>query len=108
MPGTLKIWWHDGSTRDARYHPTPLINEPALGFETVSVGTSPSASSAAPPEAHVAVIESNVAIRYVVEAPGSTLDADDPSAKPMAATGFGTATIGVQPGHRISVREDTV
>lgn len=106
MPGTLKIWWHDGSTRDARYHPTPLINEPPLGFETISVAGAAVSTGPAPAEAHVAVIESNVAIRYVVQAPGSATDADAASAKPMAATGFGTATIGIQPGHRLSVRED--
>ncbi|MEM7506151.1 MAG: hypothetical protein AAF415_05350 [Pseudomonadota bacterium] len=106
MPGTIKIWWHDGSTRDARYQSTPLINEPELDFETVAVGAAPASSGEAPAEAYVAVIESNVAVRYRIQPVGSTEDAASPRAKPMLATSFATATIGVRPGYRISFMED--
>lgn len=108
MPGTIKIWWHDGSTRDARYQSTPLINEPELDFETVSIDTTPASSGAAPAEAYVAVIESNVAVRYRIQPDGQGEDASSPRAKPMLATSFATATIGVRPGYRISFMEDFV
>ncbi|MEM0922880.1 MAG: hypothetical protein AAGI13_07540 [Pseudomonadota bacterium] len=108
MPGTIKIWWHDGSTRDARYQPTPLINEPELDFETVSVNGSPASSGPAPTDAFVAVIESNVAARYRVQPEEGSEDASSPRAKPMLATSFATATIGVRPGYRISFVEDFV
>lgn len=108
MPGTLKIWWHDGSVRDARYQTTPLINEPELAFETVSVDTAPVSTGPAPDEAYVAVIESNVAVRYRIQPEGAADDASSPLAKPMLATSFATATIGVQPGFRISFMEDFV
>lgn len=105
MPGTLKIWFHDGSTRDARYNPTPLINEPELGFETLAVSAIPATSGPAPADAHVAVIECDVDIRYRVTAPGGAEDATSPRAKPMAATGFRTATVGLYPGAVLSVVE---
>jgi len=38
MPGTVKVWWHDGAVRDIRYHNIPVVNEPELGFEAVAVG----------------------------------------------------------------------
>ena len=38
MPGTVKIWWHDGATKDVRYNELPVVNEPELGFETGAVG----------------------------------------------------------------------
>ncbi|MBY8974415.1 hypothetical protein KHP62_01265 [Rhodobacteraceae bacterium NNCM2] len=108
MPGTIKIWWHDGSTRDARYQPTPLINEPKIGFETLAVDTSPASSGPAPEEAFVAVIESNVAVRYRIQPDPGAEDASSERAKPMLATSFATATIGVKPGYRISFVEDFV
>jgi len=105
LAGTVKLWWHDGSTLDERSHPTPLINEPERGFETLAVGLTPVASAPAPEEVHVAVIESTVAIRYRVLLPGQTGSAADPQAKPMIATGFSVATIGVKPGAVLSVME---
>ncbi len=105
MPGTVKLWWHDGSTLDVRSHPTPLINEPELGYETVSVGPAPVASGPAPAAAHVAVIESAVNLRYRVLRPGQSGGAADPEAKPMSATLPGIATIGVEPGYTISFVE---
>ncbi|MEM7178281.1 MAG: hypothetical protein AAGD47_00210 [Pseudomonadota bacterium] len=108
MPGTIKIWWHDGSTRDARYQPTPLINEPELDFETVAVTTTPASSGPAPAAAHVAVIESDVAVRYRIQPDPGAEDASSTRAKPMLATSFSTATIGVSPGYRISFMEDFV
>ena len=106
MPGTIKIWWHDGSTRDARYQSTPLINEPELDFETVAVNAAPASSNPAPAEAYVAVLESNVAVRYRVQPDAAAEDASSPRAKPMLATSFATATIGVRPGYRLSFVED--
>ena len=38
MPGTVKVWWHDGATKDVRYNELPVVNEPELGFESVAVG----------------------------------------------------------------------
>jgi hypothetical protein len=105
MPGTAKLWWHDGSTRDARYHPTPLINEPEIGFETLALSAAPAATGAAPEHAHVAVLETDVAIRYLVRAPGDMRDATAAEAKPLAATGSAVATIGVRPGYTLSIRE---
>jgi len=105
MPGTVKLWWHDGSTRDARYHPTILINEPELGFETVAVSSTPASSGVAPGEAYVAAVETDVDLRYRVLAPSQSGDAADPEAKPLRVTGFAVATIGVQPGFTISFLE---
>ncbi|MCL5777904.1 hypothetical protein M1105_13020 [Limibaculum sp. FT325] len=105
MPGTLKIWWHDGATKDVRYNELPVANEPELGFTSLVVGPVAVSSPAAPAEATVAIVESDVNFRYTVVAPGSSVAADPLSSKPMAATGFATDAIGVQPGYRISVIE---
>lgn len=106
MPGTVKLWWHDGSTLDVRNHPTILINEPELGFETHTVGAAPVATSAAPADAHVAVLQSTVNLRYRVLRPGQSGSAADPEAKPLVATGLAVATIGVEPGLRLSLVEE--
>ncbi|MBK0398719.1 hypothetical protein H0I76_05930 [Limibaculum sp. M0105] len=105
MPGTLKIWWHDGATKDVRYNELPVANEPELGFSSLVVGPLPVSSPPAPEDATVAIIEADVNFRYTVVAPGGGADADPLTSKPMAATGFGTDTIGVRPGYRISVIE---
>jgi len=105
MTATVKLWWHDGSTLDTRNHPTPLINEPEQGFETLTVGAAPVSSGAAPEDCHVAVIESPVALRYRVIAPGQSGTAGDAQAKPLGATGTGVATIGIVPGAVISLVE---
>ena len=55
MPGLVKIWWHDGATRDIRYHDIPVVNEPELAFETLAVNATPANTSAAPEDASVAV-----------------------------------------------------
>lgn len=107
MPGTIKIWWHDGSTRDARYQPTPLINEPEIAFEELTVGATAVSSGTAPEEAYVAVIESEIPVRYRIQPDPASEDATSPRAKPMLSTSFATATIGVQPGFRISFIEET-
>ena len=105
MAGTVKLWWHDGSTLDARQHPTPLVNEPERGHETLNVGLSAVASSAAPEGCTVVVIESPINLRYRVVVAGGTGSADDPEAKPLRATGFALATVGVAPGAVLSLRE---
>lgn len=107
MPGTVKLWWHDGSTLDVRSHPTPLINEPELGFETLSVDSGGAVvSGAAPDDAHVAVIESAVNLRYRVLRPGDNGAATDPEAKPLLATLPGIAAIGIEPGYSLSLIEE--
>ncbi len=108
MPGTVKLWWHDGATLDVRSHPTPLINEPELGFETLSVDTvAPVASGPAPADAHVAVIETgDLVLRYRVLRPGQAGSASDLAAKPMPATRGAIASIGIEPGAVLSVIEE--
>lgn len=105
MAATVKIWWHDGSTLDHRSHPTPLINEPEIGFESPTVGVAPVAVGPVPEGACVAVIESPIGLRYRVLAPGEPGDAADPEAKPLIATGFSVATVGVVPGGTLSLSE---
>ena len=105
MPGTVKIWWHDGATKDVRYNTVPVLSEPELGFETVAVTDAPSASGPAPKNATVAVIETDVNIRYLVRPPGSTASADPLTSKPLALTGLSADYIGVAPGCSISFVE---
>ena len=105
MPGTLKIWWHDGATKDVRYNELPVVNEPELGFESLVVGPLAVSSGPAPEDATVAIVESDVNFRYLVVPMDSGASADPAESKPMLATGFGTDAIGVQPGFRISVIE---
>ena len=105
MAGLVKIWWHDGATRDIRYHDIPVVNEPELGFETIAVSGVAANSGAAPSEATVAVIESDVNVRYVVRPPGGSAQADPVLSKPIPATGPATNTIGVAPGYSISLIE---
>ena len=95
MPGTVKIWWHDGATRDVRYHDLPVVNEPELGYETVAVGATPASSGPAPRNAVVAIVECDVNVRYIVRRPGETAEADAVASKPLGATGFGVNSIGV-------------
>ena len=95
MPGTVKVWWHDGATKDVRYNELPVVNEPELGYEPVSVGASPTSSGPAPEDAVVAMVESDVRVRYLVRLPGDTTDADPVTSKPLPATGFSTNSIGV-------------
>ena len=105
MPGTVKIWWHDGATRDVRYHELPVVNEPELGYETVAVSTTPASSGPAPKNAVVAIVESDVNFRYLVRRPGETGGADAADSKPMASTGFGVNSIGVGEDFTISFVE---
>ena len=105
MPGTVKIWWHDGAVRDVRYHDIPVVNEPELGFESIAVGASPVQSGAAPADAVVAIVESDVNVRYLVRRNGVGGDADAVTSKPIGATGYSTDSIGVRPGDTISLIE---
>lgn len=105
MAGTVKIWWHDGAVRDVRYHDIPVVNEPEIGFASVSVGPAPETSPPAPANTSVAIVETDVNIRYLVRRNGSGGDADAVTSKPIAATGYGTDSIGVRPGDVISVIE---
>ena len=53
----------------------------------------------------VAIIESDVKVRYLVRLPGDTADADPVGSKPLPATGFGTNSIGVGKDCTISFLE---
>jgi hypothetical protein len=105
MPGTARIWWHDGATKDVRYNELPIVNEPELGFETLAVSTTPASTGAAPEDAVVAIIESDVDLRYLVRRAGGNQPADPVNSKPLAKTGFGTDSIGVCAGCTISFVE---
>lgn len=105
MPGTVKIWWHDGAVKDVRYHDIPVVNEPELGFETVAVGGAAANSGAAPADTTIALVESDVTFRYVVRRPGETTQASLATSKPITATGPAVDVIGVAPGYSISFIE---
>ena len=105
MPGTMKVWWHDGAVRDIRYHDIPVVNEPELGFETIAVGATAVLSGPAPADATAAVVECDVDVRYYVRRPGDTANADAVNSKPISATGHATDTIGVAEGDTISFIE---
>ena len=106
MPGTIKIWWHDGAVKDARYNDLPVANEPELGFEMVTTdGATPVASGPAPVDTSVAIIETDVNLRYLVRPPGDGGSASQLTSKPMPATGLGTDSIGIPSGHTISFVE---
>lgn len=106
MPGTIKIWWHDGAVSDVRYNALPVVNEPELGFETVTLdGTGAVSSGVAPVDSAVAIIESDVNVRYRVVEPGSGVSAGATDSKPLRATGLGTDSIGVLEGQAISFLE---
>jgi hypothetical protein len=105
MPGTVKVWWHDGATKDVRYNELPVVNEPELGYESVTVSSAPASTGPAPEDAVVAIVESSVNLRYLVRRPGGSGEADQVSSKPLPATGFGTNSIGVGPNCSISFVE---
>lgn len=106
MPGTIRIWWHDGAVKDVRYNELPVVNEPELGFESfLTAGATPVASGPAPADATVAIVEADVNLRYVVRPPGGTAVADPADSKPFPATGLGTDSIGIAPGYSISFVE---
>ncbi len=105
MAGTVKIWWHDGAVRDVRYHDIPVVNEPEMGFETVAVGAVAVNTNPVPEGAVVAVVETDVNVRYTVKPNGIGADADIVTSKPIRTTWLSTDTIGVRPGDTISLIE---
>ncbi len=106
MPGTIKIWWHDGAVRDVRYNDLPVVNEPEIGFETVTLdGTGAVSSGPAPADSTVAIIEVDIDVRYRVVPAGSGASASATDSKPLRATGLGTDAIGVLEGQAISFLE---
>ena len=105
MPGTVKIWWHDGSLNDVRRNPAPVVNEPELGFEQVAVSGVPAASGAAPKDCFLAVVETDVNVRYLVRTPGDTRNAHAVTSKPLPRTGLVTDFIAVRPNCTISFIE---
>src|SRR5690625_2263897 len=102
MPGTVKIWWHDGATRDARNNHIPVVNEPELGFEELSVLEEPVSSRPAPKNATVALVQSDIGVHYRVTTPEDNRAADPSDCKPIGATGHAVDFIGVRPGFSIS------
>lgn len=105
MPGTVKIWWHDGALKDVRRNPAPVVNEPELGFEQIAVSATAAASQPAPKDCHLAVVECDVDVRYLVRGPGETDAADAATSKPLARTGLLTDVIAVGPDCSISFIE---
>lgn len=105
MPGTIKIWWHDGAVKDVRHHDIPVVNEPELSFETVAVDVLPVVSAPAPAGASIAVVECDVDVRYRVRKPGDLSQASAFSSKPIRGLTLITESIGVQPGDSISFIE---
>ncbi len=105
MTATIKIWWHDGATKDVRYNELPVVNEPELGFESLTVGLTPVSTGPAPEDAVVAMVESDANVRYLVRRPGDSTVADLVCSKPLPATGFGTNSIGVAKDYTISFVE---
>ena len=107
MPGTIKIWWHDGAVKDVRYNDLPVVNEPELGFESLAIDAAlgPATTGPAPTETAVAIIESDVNLRYRVVRPGSNVTATAADSKPLSATGLGTDSIGIAEGQTISFVE---
>lgn len=105
MPGTVKIWWHDGAAIDVRRNQMPVVSEPELGFETLAVSASPAASGLAPTNARVALIESDVGVRYRVRVSGDATPADLTDSKPLAAAIGAVDFIAVAEGCSISFVE---
>lgn len=105
MPGTVKIWWHDGSLKDVRRNTAPVVNEPELGFEQIAVSSTAAASGAVPKDSFLAVIETDVNVRYIVREPGDARAADAVTSKPLARTGLAPDFIGVRPNCTISFIE---
>lgn len=105
MPGTAKIWWHDGSVKDIRYHDIPVLEEPELGYEEITITSNAAASGPAPAHATVAMIETNVNLRYRVRAAGDTTDASPTASKPIARAALFTEPVGVKEGQTISFIE---
>lgn len=105
MPGTVKIWWHDGGALDSRRNDMPVVNEPELGFEAVALSATPAASGPAPANATVALVEADASFRYRVRPAGDNRPAAAADCKPMT-TGAGCIDfIGVRPGCSISFVE---
>ena len=104
MTAPIKVWWHDGATKDVRYNELPVVNEPELGFESVTVSLTAGSTAPAPEDAVVAIVETDADVRYLVRRPGDTTDASIDS-KPLPRTGFGTNSIGVAKDFTISFVE---
>lgn len=104
MPGTVKIWWHDGAAIDARRNDIPVVNEPELGFEAVAVSATPAIAGPAPTNTAVALIETDVPVRYRVRRTGEIVQADNAESKLIVATG-GVDFIALAEGWTISFVE---
>lgn len=103
MPGTVRIWWHRGALRDEKYNSVPVVEEPELATETITLDGAVQVSGAAPVEARLAIIQSDMDIAYVVRRPGEDIVADPAVHKPLAATGFDLYALSVPQGASLSV-----
>ncbi|MEM8698390.1 MAG: hypothetical protein AAGF44_04425 [Pseudomonadota bacterium] len=105
MPGTVKIWWHRGALRDMNYNSMPVVDEPEIAMETVTLAGSVENSGPAPSDTSVAILQSDVDVAYVVRRPGETALADANFHKPLAATGTDLYAIGIPEGASLSLVE---
>ena len=105
MPGTVKIWWHRGALRDVNYNSMPVVDEPEISMETVTLSGAVETSGSAPNDASVALLQSDVDLAYVVRRPGETTQADPSFHKPLTATGNDLYAIGIPEGASLSLVE---
>lgn len=105
MPGTVRIWWHRGVLRDEKYNAVPIVEEPELATETVTLDGTVQNSGAAPADARIALVQSDTDIAYVVRRPGETRTADAVLHKPLEATGLDLHAVSVPEGASISMIE---
>ncbi|MEM7239037.1 MAG: hypothetical protein AAF317_05470 [Pseudomonadota bacterium] len=105
MPGTVRIWWHRGALRDEKYNSVPVVEEPELSTETLSLDGSVQVSGAAPSDARLAILQSDTDIAYVVRQAGEATAADPAVHKPLAATGLDLYAISIPEGASLSVVE---
>lgn len=105
MPGTVRIWWHRGALRDMNYNSMPVVDEPEISMETVTLNGSVETTGPAPADASVALVQSDVDLAYVVRPAGVAVLADPALHKPLNATGNELYSIGIPEGASLSLVE---
>lgn len=96
---TVKIWYHDGFSRDLRGWPTPVVNEPSLVQSDVAeIITTPASTNEAPAQSVYAIIETDSPVRYTVRNPGDDHTLATESHKKISQ---GNNAISVTPGQTI-------
>lgn len=95
----VKIWYHDGFSRDLRGWPTPVVNEPSLiQGDIAEIVATPGASNDAPADSVYAIIETDEPIRYTVRNPGDDYTLASTNHKKISQ---GNNAISVTPGQTI-------